>query len=247
MDFNDGFGLGCGLKKDKEEPHTPCDTSGDETSSKSTLDLIIPPPKDFEGKNNPFRAFPRVDDARKRRSKDITLPLPLTAVIPGKPVGRPLKRQLSEKDIRIGPNGEVKRRRLRRSRSGQNYTAPATATASKTATVIPARADSDWATHQTLETNLITDCVDYALNGRRLRQRQDKTEKEKKPPTPKPSPAKTEPDISMDDLKSSVHSYFGAATRIQDGERFVVRAKRYGPSGKLEYLMEWEGVNKNLQ
>lgn len=79
------------LESNLGEPNTPCDTSGDETSSKSTLDLIIPPPKDFNGKNNPFLALLRGSSGRgeemgkKRRSKDaITLPLPLTAVIPGK-------------------------------------------------------------------------------------------------------------------------------------------------------------------
>lgn len=95
-----------GIEANSVELNTPCDTSGDETSSKSTLDLIIPPPKDFEGKNNPFITLLRGTSenlAKKRKSKDaITLPLPLTAVIPGKPVGRPMKRQLSEKDICIG-------------------------------------------------------------------------------------------------------------------------------------------------
>lgn len=68
------------------ELNTPCDTSGDETSSKSTLDQIIPPPKDFEGKNNPFLTLLRVSEdaqSKNKKKKDITLPLPLTAVIPG--------------------------------------------------------------------------------------------------------------------------------------------------------------------
>lgn len=65
------------------------DTSGDETSSRGTLDSIIPPPADFEGRNNPF--------------------LPLA------PVLRPIKRRLSEKDIRVTSTGEVKRRKVRRS------------------------------------------------------------------------------------------------------------------------------------
>lgn len=95
-----------GLETNSVELNTPCDTSGDETSSKSTLDLIIPPPKDFEGKNNPFLTLLRgsmEDQGKKQRSKDaITLPLPLTAVIPGRPIIRPMKRQLSEKDICIG-------------------------------------------------------------------------------------------------------------------------------------------------
>lgn len=97
-----------GLETNSVELNTPCDTSGDETSSKSTLDLIIPPPKDFEGKNNPFLTLLRgsieeQQGRKKKRSKDaITLPLPLTAVIPGRPIVKPMKRQLSEKDICIG-------------------------------------------------------------------------------------------------------------------------------------------------
>lgn len=221
---------------------THCDTSGDETSSKSTLDLIIPPPKDFKGENNPFLALLRGNhptDTKNKNSKDITLPLPLTAVIPGKPRMRPLKRQLSEKDIVIGPNGEVKRRRLRRGRlsHGNLYGG----TASKTAAVIPAKpAESkDW-----------NGAADYAFGGRRLRQRpekpQDREETVQKPPTPKPSPVKQEPNINMDDLKSSVNIYFGAATRIASGERFQIKAKRFSSIGKIEYLIEWEGPSNGM-
>ncbi|XP_022906508.1 polycomb protein Pcl [Onthophagus taurus] len=255
---------------------TPCDTSGDETSSKSTLDLIIPPPKDFEGKNNPFLTLMKTCETvgKKRRSRDITLPLPLTAVIP---VVRTMKRQLSEKDICIGPNGEVKRRRLRRNRA-VNAAIPIYQTASKTATVLPVRTDAkEWGQRNLRSVNnqpqttttagsgnspqSMSNCVDYALNGRRqLRQRQqDRTNVEKdkimmpssntsvsNPSTPKPSPVKQESDISMDDLKSSVNSYFGAGTRIAAGERFNVKAKRIGPTGKMEYLIEWEGPGNGM-
>ena len=58
------------------------DTSGDETSSRGTLDSIIPPPADFEGRNNPF----------------------LGGLAP---IPRPVKRRLSEKDIIITSTGEV--------------------------------------------------------------------------------------------------------------------------------------------
>ncbi|KAG5896495.1 hypothetical protein JTB14_005872 [Gonioctena quinquepunctata] len=237
------------------EMNTPCDTSGDETSSKSTLDTIIPPPKDFEGKNNPFLALLRVvsDEANqknKRKSKDITLPLPLTAVIPGKPVMRPTKRQLSEKDIVIGPNGQVKRKRFRRGRNPNvNYTAGQTA--SKSATVVPAKADKEWGRRNSQSPNSsnLGNCMDYALNGRRLRQRPEKPQEKDKvsnPPTPKPSPVKQEPEINIDDLKSSVNIYFGAANRIATGERFVVKAKRIGPTGKMDYLLEWEGPSTGM-
>ncbi|XP_045467629.1 uncharacterized protein LOC123676031 [Harmonia axyridis] len=230
------------------ELNTQCDTSGDETSSKSTLDLIIPPPKDFEGKNNPFLAFLRGQNdgkKKKRRSKDsITLPLPLTAVIPGKPNMRPTKRQLSEKDIIIGPNGEVKRKRLRRNnKSAPNYVAGQTA--SKTAAVVPIKPDNkDWSA----ACSSSAPGSENFFGGRRLRQRPEKPadkEKTPNPPTPKPSPVKAEPDISMDELKSSVNIYFGAANRIAAGERFTLKAKRYGPTGKLEYLIEWDGPSSN--
>uniref|UniRef100_A0A6P7FXA1 PHD finger protein 19 n=1 Tax=Diabrotica virgifera virgifera TaxID=50390 RepID=A0A6P7FXA1_DIAVI len=92
-------------------------------------------------------------------------------------------------------------------------------------------------------------CMDYTLNGRRLRQRPEKPQEKDKvsnPPTPKPSPVKQEPDINLDDLKSSVNIYFGAANRITAGERFAVRAKRIGPAGKIEYLIEWGGPSHGM-
>lgn len=103
---------------------TPADTSGDETSSRGTLDSFIPPPKDFEGKNNPFRNLSELlgaggfnqsqSSSSSYNPSPITLPLPLTPVISQPPIVRPTKRQLSEKDIIIDRNGQVKRRRQHR-------------------------------------------------------------------------------------------------------------------------------------
>ncbi|CAG9857001.1 unnamed protein product [Phyllotreta striolata] len=246
------------LSELNSEVNTPCDTSGDETSSKSTLDAIIPPPKDFEGKNNPFLTLLRGATDEIKRKKDITLPLPLTAVIPGKPLMRPMKRQLSEKDIVIGPNGQVKRKRFRRGRNLQTFVAAAAAaggqTASKTAAVLPAKPDNkDWTGrgNSTANTSTINlgNCIDYNSSSRRLRQRPEKPPEKEKPasaPAPKPSPVKQEPDIDLDDLKSSVNIYFGAANRIAAGERFFVKAKRVGPAGKMDYLIEWDGPSAGM-
>ncbi|XP_012253942.1 metal-response element-binding transcription factor 2 isoform X1 [Athalia rosae] len=253
---------------------TPVDTSGDETSSRGTLDSFIPPPKDFEGKNNPFRNLNDLlgtpcgigqgssSTPLSNNNCPITLPLPLTPVIPQPPIVRPAKRQLSEKDIIIDRNGQVKRRRQHR-RGRPPHQPQFQPTAIKTAAILPARNNevksefvrnlrSSFNNSSSSSNSQIGNCVDYALNGRRLRQRQSN---EKLPPpdpqpqkkgsvpsSPKCSPVKQNaPDISMDDLKSSVNIYFGAANRIAAGEKFFIRAKRIGSNGQTQYLIEWEG------
>jgi len=258
-------------------PSTPADTSGDETSSRGTLDSFIPPPKDFEGKNNPFSDLVGTPCSINQASSSaslsysqcpITLPLPLTPVISQPPMVRPAKRQLSEKDIIVDRNGQVKRRRQhRRGRPSQQQMQQQFQqhTASKTATILPARNNevkSEFARNlrssfngaSSSASSQIGNCVDYALNGRRLRQRQNNEKlpppdpqpqrKSSMPPSPKCSPVKqTTPDISLDDLKSSVNIYFGAANRIAAGEKFAIKAKRIGPNGQTQYLIEWEGLN----
>lgn len=224
-------------------PSTPADTSGDETSSRGTLDSFIPPPKDFEGKNNPFRNLSDLLGTPGNLSQTnsstpspysqcpITLPLPLTPVIPQPPVIRPAKRQLSEKDIIIDRNGQVKRRRQhRRGRpSQQQIQQQFQQTASKTAAILPARNNevkSEFARNlrssfngaSSSASSQIGNCVDYALNGRRLRQRQsnDKLpppdpQPQKKgsvPSSPKCSPVKqSAPDISLDDRSEVISEH----------------------------------------
>lgn len=107
-----------------------CDESSDDNSSRSTLDLIIPPPKDFHGFNNPF-----VNESAKQSTEVNTKPntnVKTTNNVPpltlfGNANFTPannqirfvniVKRRLCEKDIMIGPNQEVKRRKYKR-RSG---------------------------------------------------------------------------------------------------------------------------------
>lgn len=77
---------------------TPIETSSDETSSKGTLDVFIPPPKNFDGLNNPFCNLSTHNQNFSRSSGYFFV--------------RPLKTRLSEKDIRITKNGEIKRKRF---------------------------------------------------------------------------------------------------------------------------------------
>lgn len=115
-----------------------CDSS-DDNSSHGTLDSIIPPLKDFSGNNNPFliesnnssssnsllNAFPPTSSSNAGHFSFSNL---ITASGNGNPnlahdkggqvrIVRTIKRRLNAKDIMIGPNMEVKRRKLRR-RSG---------------------------------------------------------------------------------------------------------------------------------
>ncbi|EFX83722.1 hypothetical protein DAPPUDRAFT_301671 [Daphnia pulex] len=77
---------------------TPVETSSDETSSKGTLDMFIPPPQNFDGLNNPFCNLSTQNQNLPRSSGYLFV--------------RPLKTRLSEKDIRITKTGEVKRKRF---------------------------------------------------------------------------------------------------------------------------------------
>lgn len=109
-----------------------CDESSDDNSSRSTLDLIIPPPKDFHGFNNPFlnesaKQSTEVTTTKANSNAKTTTnnvpPLTLFGNTNFTPANNQIrfvnivKRRLCEKDIMIGPNQEVKRRKYKR-RSG---------------------------------------------------------------------------------------------------------------------------------
>ncbi|KAK6641044.1 hypothetical protein RUM44_012743 [Polyplax serrata] len=222
------------------------DSSDDEVSSRGTLEPFIPTPKDFEGHNNPFRS---VNDSANVPScaatatiPPITLPIPLKTVIPHNDPPRLKKRQLSEEDIIIDRNGQVKRRRRHR----KNVMAPGTA--AKSAQITPGKNKKHWCLRnekKTLQPLVQNNGSDFALNGRQLRAR-DPIKLEKAVPQANSSPLKHSPTKDggplTDDLESSVKYFFGAASRILNGEKYEIRAKRVTFDGRLQCIIDWKGL-----
>ncbi|CAH0722440.1 unnamed protein product, partial [Brenthis ino] len=236
------------------------ESSGDETSSRGTLDAIIPPLKDFQGKNNPFlmqNTYPsktpfssnmnmyNKQNGRHHYHSRFSLPNQLNPLMG--PMVRPLKRKLSEKDIVIGPNGEVKRRKYRRPRKHLqlqlNKSCPLPDDVAKPA-------------GQTGENGDVTTSHLPKFHGRRLRQRQEKNYYENaRRNTVQPgavansvkslqlSPHKAGACAADTDarqlsaLKSRVQSYFRA------GQTFRVLARRLAPGDPPAYLIEWDSAS----
>lgn len=216
------------------------ESSGDESSSRGTLDAIIPPLKDFQGKNNPFlmqNSNSKKDSFVANLFKNNIRPngknhsLHTRHSLPAQPFPRPFKRKLSEKDIIIGPNGEVKKRKVKNKKPKKNQL--------NKSCPLPTESDKNQSQPDIREAS-------QNFNGRRLRQRQEKNYYENSRRSNnvvvnnsvkslKLSPHKSTPKVhEVRALKSSVQSYFRA------GQSFRVLARRFAKDGPPEYLVQWD-------
>ncbi|KAL0276004.1 UNVERIFIED_CONTAM: hypothetical protein PYX00_003692 [Menopon gallinae] len=235
------------LERGHGESDLGVDSTDDETSSRGTLEPFIPTPKDFEGQNNPFRSVTELINTAAgvapATTPPITLPLPLKTVIPHIDPPRLKKRQLSEKDIIIDRNGQVKRRRRhRKNLNGLIQRTLTHGTAAKSAQIVPSRnTKKHWPEKQTLQP-LANNCIDY--NARQLRNRDSLKAGEKQPTPTKPASVKCSPSKESatltEDLESSVKYFFGTASRIANGEKYEIRAKRITFDGRLQCIIDWK-------
>jgi Polycomb-like MTF2 factor 2 len=213
-----------------------CDSS-DDTSSKSTLDLIIPRPDNFKGFNNPFHSNYR-SDAKMiekmsefvRRSGGANGNL---SKFPEVRIVRTIKRRLSAKDILQGPNQEFKRRKFHKRRKSSDVEVISEIIQPINMPLpqyIPVRTESN--------SNFSRISMPMPFG---LKSRSESTS------TIKAQPVTTANSIKIDSVinspKKSISLYFGAKNRIENGEKFTIMAKRTTFDGKDQYLLEWENQN----
>ncbi|XP_017837367.1 polycomb protein Pcl [Drosophila busckii] len=250
-----------------------CDLSSDENSSSSrgtsSLDLIIPPPVNFLGRNNPFlMATPKksvqqrgvgiggtagvagiINSIFKLKSIKQLNSFELAKATSQQPrMVRTIKRRLSAKDITIGPNQEVRRRRTRR------LTTAVEVINTTTINPIPSHYFPIYAKDLQLPPPAPALLPPKKpAHGRLLRQRPQKLRCSSSSNSRRNSSSSTTTSgsshcsansngHSLLDLKQSVNKYFGGAmNRIDAGESFAIRATRRIGNRQVQYLVEWVG------
>lgn len=237
------------LNENDKKPSTAdlevCDSS-DETSSKSTLDLIIPPPDNFKGFNNPFhvnyksdvkfKISEKLNGLMKRNGSAVASKFPEVRIV------RTIKRRLSAKDLLLGPNQEVKRRKITKRRKSSDVEVISEIVQLGNSISFPLPA---------LHSNFIRSTSSTSAASMIAPTKNDIPKKSIQSKSNYGSASKDEIKINLNDTvlnspvkNNSINLYFGAMNRIENGEKFTILAKRVTFDRKEQYLLEWDGKDK---
>jgi Polycomb-like MTF2 factor 2 len=226
------------LNGDIDEVH---DDSSDENSSKSALDWIIPPPSNFNGKNNPFHSQYKYNARLKLADRSISNnTLTVFEKLPDIRIVRTIKRRLNAKDIALGLNKEAKRRKLSKRRKSTDIEIISEIIQPIS---MPLPSYPPVRGHETKEVSRV---VSASATTPSIKFEKFKlNEKECENFSSNTQINLTETVINSPVKNNSINLYFGAINRIENGEHFSVIAKRFTFDGKEQYLLEWDCSNGN--
>lgn len=232
-----------------------CDSS-DETSSKSALDLIIPPPDNFKGFNNPFHVNYKSDVKLNVEKLNGLKRNQATSKFQEVRIVRTIKRRLSAKDLMLGPNQEIKRRKINKRRKSSDVEVISEIIQPITFPLPPhfSYRPENNTNFQRSTPNIVPITKNNNECQKKISQDTNKKDEPKKLNNINDGNSLSPSvNINLNDTvlnspvkNNSINLYFGAMHRIENGEKFTILAKRITFDGKEQYLLEWDGKTESV-
>jgi Polycomb-like MTF2 factor 2 len=227
------------------------DGSSDENSSKSTLDWIIPPQRNFNGKNNPFHSQYKYNSKHAMGTQNVIGALTVFEKLPEIRIVRTIKRRLNAKDIAFSHNRESKKRKIqKRSKSSDveiisEFVQPMSM---PLPTYPPVRGQMSEnkdmrksLSNMYLKSNISNLTKKTEPSHEHFQIKREETRAFGS--SPNAQIYLNETVMKSPIMNSSINLYFGAINRIENGEHFAVIAKRLTFDGKEQFLLEWDSTH----